>query len=141
MCLIALPCMYSDGVAGHIRDVYADFNELTLQITLKALFGCSLDDDDGDVNTVRTHLDDDSGGGSNKSRGVHVGGSADAAAIVGAVEKAFEFFTRRAGAGMMLPEWLPTWDNLEFGAAVAQLDKVGCIQVHCDFSDAALHHL
>ena len=25
---------------------------------------------------------------------------------------------------MMLPEWVPTLDNLEFGLAVQQLDKV-----------------
>lgn len=33
-------------------------------------------------------------------------------------------FYCRAGAGFIVPEWLPTWDNLEFGAAVAQLDRV-----------------
>jgi hypothetical protein len=36
----------------------------------------------------------------------------DAEVIVAAVAKAFEFFTRRAGSGLMLPEWLPTLDNL-----------------------------
>lgn len=40
------------------------------------------------------------------------------------MEKAFSFFAKRGATGMMLPEWLPTWENLEFGAAVSQLDKV-----------------
>jgi hypothetical protein len=48
-----------------------------------------------------------------------------AQAIVAAIEKAFDFFARRGGSAFALPEWVPTWDNLEFGAAVQQLDRVG----------------
>eukprot|EP00198_Chlamydomonas_reinhardtii_P000787 XP_001690122.1 cytochrome P450 [Chlamydomonas reinhardtii] len=81
------------GPAGGTRDVYADFNELTLQVTLEALFGFGSADE-------------------------------DAAQIVAAVEKAFTFFTQRAATGFVIPEWLPTWDNLEFAAAVQQLDRV-----------------
>ncbi len=29
-----------------------------------------------------------------------------------------------AATGFVIPEWLPTWDNLEFAAAVQQLDRV-----------------
>lgn len=30
----------------------------------------------------------------------------------------------RAATGFVIPEWLPTWDNVEFAAAVQQLDRV-----------------
>lgn len=89
--------------------MYADFNELTLRITLEALFGFS------------TQPSNPNSSGSSSS---HATGADDAAAVVSAVATAFEFFTRRAGSGMVLPEWLPTWDNLQFNAAVSQLDAV-----------------
>jgi len=100
---------------GGTRDVYADFNALTLEITLEALFGFEMD---------RTGGGGSGGGGSSAGGGTSPTECARADAIVGAVAKAFEFFTRRAGSAFTLPEWVPTLDNLEFGAAVAQLDAV-----------------
>ena len=35
---------------------------------------------------------------------------------------AFDFFSRRAALGFIVPEWLPTSENLQYRAAVAQLD-------------------
>lgn len=40
------------------------------------------------------------------------------------MEKAFNFFAKRGATAFMLPEWVPTWENLEFGAAIQQLDRV-----------------
>ena len=94
--------------AGGSRDVYADFNQLTLEITLEALFGFVVEDEASHVGSQ---------------------GSGQAAEIVQAVETAFEFFTKRAGSGLILPEWVPTLDNIEFGMAVQQLDKVWCTEI------------
>jgi hypothetical protein len=47
--------------------------------------------------------------------------------IVGAIERAFDFFARRGGSAFALPEWVPSPENLEFGAAVQQLDRVGAL--------------
>lgn len=35
-------------ITGEVRDVYADFNELTLEITLEALFGIDTSNDSGE---------------------------------------------------------------------------------------------
>lgn len=78
---------------GGIRDVYADFNDLTLQITLRALFSTSLDE-------------------------------STSTQVVNAVERAFDFFSRRGTSSLVIPEWVPTLDNLEFGLAVEQLNQV-----------------
>ncbi len=40
-----------------------------------------------------------------------------------AVRVAFEFFSQRAALGFAIPEWLPTPDNLQYHAAVSQLDS------------------
>ncbi|KAF5834729.1 cytochrome P450, partial [Dunaliella salina] len=86
--------------SGGERNVYADFNELTLEITLDALFGIHASDS-----------------------GDSLGSSTEVTEVVDAVAMAFEFFTRRAG-GIPIPENIPTWDNLQFGSAVTRLDRV-----------------
>ncbi|KAJ9518522.1 hypothetical protein QJQ45_018571 [Haematococcus lacustris] len=106
---------------GGVRDVYLDFNQLTLCITLEALFGLA------PTSTAQSASDPDQPHQAEAQPQLgSAGGSPppDTELVVAAVAKAFEFFTKRAGAGLLLPEWLPTWDNLEYGAAVAQLDKV-----------------
>lgn len=40
-----------------------------------------------------------------------------------AVRVAFEFFSQRAALGFAIPEWLPTPNNLQYHAAVSQLDS------------------
>lgn len=40
-----------------------------------------------------------------------------------AVRMAFEFFSQRAALGFAIPEWLPTPNNLEYHAAVSQLNS------------------
>ena len=100
---------------GGVRDVYADFNQLTLEITLEALFGFTA----GEVEDPPPSPGSGRSGSARESRGQQ-----QAAEIVRAVERAFEFFTKRAGSAMVLPEWVPTLDNIEFGLAVQQLDKV-----------------
>lgn len=49
---------------------------------------------------------------------------ADAQEIAGAIRTAFEFFGRRAATAFVLPEWLPTPDNLQYNSAVRRLDEV-----------------
>ncbi|KAI8472926.1 MAG: cytochrome P450 [Monoraphidium minutum] len=95
------------GGGGGVVDVYAEFNKLTLNITLAALFGLSADDEA------------EAAGG----RGAAAGGGV-AARVVAAVERAFAFFANRGAAAMVVPEWVPTPDNLEFGAAVRELDDL-----------------
>ncbi|GLI60636.1 hypothetical protein VaNZ11_002833 [Volvox africanus] len=104
--------------SGGYRDVYMDFNELTLRVTLEALFGFRAGEQQ-------------SSSISPSSPAAHIApsqspstSSEEAQQIVAAVEKAFMFFTQRAATGFVIPEWLPTWDNLEFAAAVQQLDRV-----------------
>jgi cytochrome P450 len=80
------------SVAPAVRDVYADFNELTLSIVLRALFGAGVT-------------------------------SWEARELTGAIRTAFEFFGRRAATAFIVPEFVPTPDNLQFGAAVSRLDK------------------
>ncbi|KAG2496159.1 hypothetical protein HYH03_005761 [Edaphochlamys debaryana] len=124
---------------GGVRDVYADFNELTLQVTLEALFGFGADTDGRQRRAAAREQGAGSGAGSATTPGPastssstssasstssSSASSEDAQQIVAAVEKAFMFFTQRAATGFVIPEWLPTWDNLEFAAAVQQLDRV-----------------
>lgn len=78
---------------GAVRDVYSDFNELTLRITLSALFGSS----------------------ENLS-------SSAAKEVTDSIQQAFEFFSRRSITSFIIPESVPTPDNLQFTAAVARLD-------------------
>lgn len=75
-----------------LRDVYADFNDLTLAIVADALFGADV-------------------------RGE------DARAINGAIRDAFAYFAKRASVGFVVPEWVPTPDNLAYNGAVAKLDE------------------
>lgn len=83
-----------------IRDVYADFNELTLEVAMATLFGVD-------------------------ASGTGAGGGEDASLVASCVERALACFVRRgAGPGLLVPEWVPTTDNLELAAAVAQLDAV-----------------
>ena len=152
--------------------MYADFNELTLRVTLEALFGfesphatptlssgisaaaattaSSFSNGAGAAAAIAiaastrdtTTYASMGGGGSSSAatavapaqplaaftpsdRNANAMAAADAAEeIVGAVGRAFEFFTRRAGSAFVLPEWVPTLDNLEFAASVQQLDRV-----------------
>lgn len=87
------------GPAGSVRDVYADFNALTLRIVTDALFG-------GEA-----------------ALGPGVGERVSAS-----VNTAFTIFTRRAlGASplaALLPEWVPTPDNVALRSAVDDLDGV-----------------
>lgn len=97
---------WASGAQGGAVDVYQEFNKLTLNITLSALFGISTDYG-SDGSSV--------GGG---------GSGALAARVVAAVERAFAFFAGRGAAAMVVPEWVPTPDNLEFSRAVAELDEL-----------------
>ncbi|KAG1680799.1 hypothetical protein FOA52_008132 [Chlamydomonas sp. UWO 241] len=144
----------------YTRDVYADFNRLTLEITLEALFGFTIDRSAGGggssgssgsssgssggsgistksggskAGSTRAGVSSSDGrSGVGRSAGVSSSSSSSssgeeagqAEAIVAAVAKAFDFFTRRAGSAFTLPEWVPTLDNLEFGSAVSQLNDV-----------------
>ncbi|CAI5976927.1 unnamed protein product [Closterium sp. NIES-65] len=85
-----------DGVVqgGVVRDVYGDFNELTMKIVVAALFG---------------------GGG--------LGGAA-VEQVGPAISTAFDFFAKRATSMLIIPEWFPTLDNLQYTAAVQRLDGV-----------------
>ncbi len=78
---------------GAVRDVYSDFNELTLRITLSALFGSE------DLT------------------------SSAAKEVTDSIQQAFEFFSKRSTTAFIIPESVPTPENLQFTAAVARLDK------------------
>jgi cytochrome P450 len=86
--------------ASTVRDVYADFNALTLTIVTDALFG-------GEA---------------------ALGGPGQGARVSGAIATALSVFARRALAdnplAALLPEWVPTPDNRALQAAVAELDAV-----------------
>jgi cytochrome P450 len=128
-----------DGEAGApgwvqtpTRDVYADYNELTLNITLAALFGISSTGHAGHVTrstggvgttTPTTYSSSSSAQVAAGSVSTTDSGS-DARMIVESVEKAFTYFTNRGAAALALPEWVPLPDNVEFVAAVKQLDDV-----------------
>lgn len=43
--------------------------------------------------------------------------------VAEAVRVAFDFFSQRAALGFAIPEWLPTPNNLQYHAAVSQLDS------------------
>lgn len=78
---------------GGVRDVYADFNELTMEIVASALFGASE-------------------------------ASEEMAQVGPAITQAFQFFTRRATSMFIVPEWVPTFDNIQYNNAVTDLNKV-----------------
>ena len=78
--------------ARSLRDIYSDFNDLTLAIVADALFGADV-------------------------RGEN------ARSINASIRDAFEFFGKRAAAGFVVPEWVPTPDNLAYNSAVARLDE------------------
>jgi cytochrome P450 len=82
---------WTDGVQ---RDVYADFNDLSLTIVTEALFGTGIEDE-SDQREIRE-----------------------------AIAEAFDFFGRRASGGIAVPEWVPTPENLRFMAAVRRLDEL-----------------
>jgi cytochrome P450 len=107
----------SSSLPAGVRDVYADFNQLTLNITLAALFG----------------LKDDNSYGSSSSSSEAVGSSSGsskltdsetAERVVSAVERAFTYFAARGATAMVVPEWVPTPDNVAFKEAVQQLDDL-----------------
>lgn len=119
--------------------MYATFNELTLRITLDALFGFGAEGSCPHAAFAALNPTEEgncaAAGGSDGGRGGGVAAppppstqqsstGEEASTIIAAVELAFEFFTKRAGAGMMLPEWFPTPDNVGFLGAVKQLDEV-----------------
>ena len=75
---------------GRVYDVYADFNTLTLEITLEALFGFTLEPA-GPLRSPDFGL----------QPSMRVSSNDQAKQIVQAVEKAFEFFTKRAGSALV----------------------------------------
>eukprot|EP00850_Spirogloea_muscicola_P005228 SM000023S07684 [mRNA] locus=s23:873359:877755:- [translate_table: standard] len=75
---------------GGIQEIYGDFNKLTLEVVLTALFG----------------------------------GGEDMEDVGPAVTTAFDFFARRATSMIIVPEWIPTPDNMQYNAAVSQLDRL-----------------
>jgi cytochrome P450 len=98
---------------GTTRDVYPDFNALTLAITLEALFG-------GGAGSGAESVGGEGGGAASLAAAdLHAAAGAELTAAIGA---AFEHFARRGAAAFFLPEQVPTPDNLRFGAAVARLD-------------------
>jgi cytochrome P450 len=78
---------------GGIRNVYADFNSMTFDIAVNALFGAE------------------------------VATSAQGKTLTDSIREAFGHFTRRAATGFVVPEWLPTPDNLQYNGAVHRLDR------------------
>lgn len=78
---------------GAVRNVYSDFNELTLQITLNALFGSE------DMSSV-TALE-----------------------VTSSIQQCFEYFAQRSVTAFIIPESIPTPSNLRFSRAVSRLDK------------------
>ncbi|PRW32625.1 cytochrome p450 isoform A [Chlorella sorokiniana] len=80
---------------GTVRDVYAEFNRLTLRVTLEALFG------------ARLAAGDESAGRE----------------ITDSIQAAFRFFAQRGATAMVIPEFVPTPDNVQFNAAVQRLDR------------------
>ena len=83
---------------GMVRDVYSDFNELTLKITLRALFGTSAVDD------------------------AKFSSSSSAKEVTASIQLAFRYFSERSASAFTLPESVPTPENLKFAAAIARLD-------------------
>jgi len=104
-----------------LLDVYAEFNKLTLSITLAALFGLSEGSGDAPAAAASQTTTPSSRTAAGSSSN---GSSSTAARVVAAVERAFAFFANRGAAAMVVPEWVPTPDNLEFGAAVGELDDL-----------------
>jgi cytochrome P450 len=84
---------------GAVRDIYKDFNQLTLKIVLDSLFG----------------------GSSNNNMMGEQGGRE----LTEAIQQAFDYFAQRNASTIIpLPEWLPTPENIQFNAAVSRLDTV-----------------
>lgn len=109
------------------RDVYSDFNALTLQITTEALFGKNLTADQGAKVTgvllvcyqhVSITVLAVSPDGFLMKLLLKV-----VSAHSGAIETAFEFFAGRASTGFIIPEWFPTPENFQYRGAVASLDS------------------
>jgi hypothetical protein len=103
----------SSSLPAGVRDVYADFNQLTLNITLAALFG---------LKDSSSHGSSEANGGSSSSS--KLTDNATAARVVSAVERAFTYFAARGATAMVVPEWVPTPDNVAFKEAVQQLDDL-----------------
>ena len=78
---------------GSVVDVYPAFNDLTLRIVASTLFGADVSGPAGEE-------------------------------VNAAIADAFSFFAKRASQAplALLPEWLPTLENVRFNAAVTRLD-------------------
>jgi cytochrome P450 len=109
----------NSSLSPSVRDVYADFNTLTLNITLAALFG--LKDSSSYTSSSSTNAGSSSSNGSISKR---LTDSQTAARVVSAVERAFTYFAARGATAMVVPEWVPTPDNVAFKEAVQQLDDL-----------------
>jgi cytochrome P450 len=105
----------SSSLSLSVRDVYADFNQLTLNITLAALFG---------LKDSSSYTSSSSTGSSSSSSSRQLTDSETAARVVSAVERAFTYFAARGATAMVVPEWVPTPDNVAFKEAVQQLDDL-----------------
>jgi hypothetical protein len=110
----------NSSLSPSVRDVYADFNQLTLNITLAALFGLK-DSSSYTSSSSSTHAGSSSSNGSISKR---LTDSQTAARVVSAVERAFTYFAARGATAMVVPEWVPTPDNVAFKEAVQQLDDL-----------------
>lgn len=44
--------------------------------------------------------------------------------VTESIRVAFSHFAMRAANGFIIPEWVPTWDNVQYGASVQELDSV-----------------
>lgn len=111
------------GGGAVLRDVYADFNALTLEVALEALFGLPssgrADDGEGGAGAAG---EDDADAEDNDKDAAELG-----ARVVSAVERAFRYFAVRGatpGGLPPLPEWVPSPQNAEFAAAVRDLDAL-----------------
>jgi cytochrome P450 len=89
---------------GAVRDIYKDFNQLTLKIVLDSLFGGSSSSSNNNNSMMREQ-----------------GGRE----LTEAIQQAFDYFAQRNASTIIpLPEWLPTPENIQFNAAVSRLDTV-----------------
>lgn len=111
-----------------VRDLYADFNALTLRIALRALFGASMHAAMSDTITCTPRL---------MTVGERCGmmylhtrkhvityNVTCTHMCTASIETAFGFFARRAATAFITPEWLPTPDNVQYNQAVQRLDEV-----------------
>jgi cytochrome P450 len=109
----------NSSMSPSVRDVYADFNQLTLNITLAALFGLK-DTSSYTTSSSSANAGSSSSNGSSK----RLTDSETAARVVSAVERAFTYFAARGATAMVVPEWVPTPNNVAFKEAVQQLDDL-----------------